>query len=243
MGDAAPRKSIILVRNSKIYRIEVSQKLLVSFRKQNHCAGVPRYPAGMPQDGWPRSREIVLRNNVFRIKVSPKRSVCKLKNKIAVQEYNAIRQACREMGDPAAEYCPPITYITVLKRHKARLFPGDNASRDHIKGNVKPGTCVDDGIALRHGFDFYLNSHVGIQGTVKPAHYHVLCDENNFGADALQIATYWLCYTFCRCTRSVSYCPPAYYARALPNQCFYFQNETMFFFILWSRKEFYRWWK
>ena len=50
------------------------------------------------------------------------------------------------------------------------------------------------------------------QGTVKPAHYHVLHDENAFGADAIQIATYWLCYTFCRCTRSVSYCPPAYYA-------------------------------
>ena len=50
------------------------------------------------------------------------------------------------------------------------------------------------------------------QGTVKSAHYHVLCDENGFGADAIQIATYWLCYTFCRCTRSVSYCPPAYYA-------------------------------
>lgn len=51
---------------------------------------------------------------------------------------------------------------------------------------------------------------------MKPAHYNVLLDENNFGPDALQIATHWLCYTFCRCTRSVSYCPPAYYARASP---------------------------
>ena len=132
-----------------------------------------------------------------------------------MQEYNAIRAACSELGDPNSGYCPPITYITVLKRHKARLFPGDDLSRDNKVGNVKPGVVVDDGIALKHGFDFYLNSHIGIQGTVKTAHYHVLCDENNFGSDALQIATYWLCYTFCRCTRSVSYCPPAYYARAL----------------------------
>lgn len=84
-------------------------------------------------------------------------------NPRAVQEYNAIRAACREMGDPSAEYCPPITYLTVLKRHMARLFPGDALSRDNQKGNVKPGVCVDDGIVLRHGFDFYLNSHVGIQ--------------------------------------------------------------------------------
>jgi Piwi domain len=57
-----------------------------------------------------------------------------------------------------------------------------------------------------------------VQGTVKPAHYHVLHDENAFGADAIQIATYWLCYAFCRCTRSVSYCPPAYYAHLVADR-------------------------
>ena len=57
-----------------------------------------------------------------------------------------------------------------------------------------------------------------MQGTVKPAHYHVLHDENAFGADAIQIATYWLCYAFCRCTRSVSYCPPAYYAHLVADR-------------------------
>ena len=109
-------------------------------------------------------------------------------------------------------YTPPITYVTVLKRHNARLFPTPGSPCDDGSGNVKPGTCVDQGITLAHGFDFYLNSHKGIQGTVKPAHYHVLHDENHFGSDAIQIATYWLCFAFCRCTRSVSYCPPAYYA-------------------------------
>ncbi|KAG8043018.1 hypothetical protein GUJ93_ZPchr0092g38062 [Zizania palustris] len=53
-------------------------------------------------------------------------------------------------------------------------------------------------------FDFYLCSHSGIQGTSRPAHYHVLFDENKFGADALQTLTYNLCYTYARCTRSVS---------------------------------------
>lgn len=29
---------------------------------------------------------------------------------------------------------------------------------------------------------------------------------------------YWLCYAFCRCTRSVSYCPPAYYAHLVADR-------------------------
>ena len=43
-------------------------------------------------------------------------------------------------------------------------------------------------------------------------HYHVILDENKFSADDLQILTHNLCFTYCRCTRSVSICPPAYYA-------------------------------
>lgn len=124
------------------------------------------------------------------------------------QEYTAVRKAGLELEDG---YTPPITYITVLKRHNARLFPA-SPEGDDGSGNVRPGMCVDSGITLANGFDFYLNSHKGIQGTVKPAHYHVLHDENHFGSDAIQIATYWLCYSFCRCTRSVSKCAPAYYA-------------------------------
>jgi eukaryotic translation initiation factor 2C len=50
------------------------------------------------------------------------------------------------------------------------------------------------------------------QGTSRPAHYHVLWDENNFSADSLQSLTNNLCYTYARCTRSVSIVPPAYYA-------------------------------
>jgi eukaryotic translation initiation factor 2C len=33
------------------------------------------------------------------------------------------------------------------------------------------------------------------QGTSRPAHYHVLFDENGFSADSLQTLTYNLCYT------------------------------------------------
>jgi eukaryotic translation initiation factor 2C len=60
---------------------------------------------------------------------------------------------------------------------------------------------VDSGICHPSQFDFFLNSHAGLQGHNKPAHYHVLVDENGFSSDGLQLLTYWLCYLYCRCTR------------------------------------------
>jgi len=38
----------------------------------------------------------------------------------------------------------------------------------------------------------------------RPTHYHVLCDENNFAEDGIQSLTNNLCYTYARCTRSIS---------------------------------------
>eukprot|EP00192_Tetraselmis_astigmatica_P024724 CAMPEP_0117648132 /NCGR_PEP_ID=MMETSP0804-20121206/227_1 /TAXON_ID=1074897 /ORGANISM="Tetraselmis astigmatica, Strain CCMP880" /LENGTH=472 /DNA_ID=CAMNT_0005453685 /DNA_START=616 /DNA_END=2034 /DNA_ORIENTATION=+ len=124
------------------------------------------------------------------------------------QELPRLRKACRDVsGD---DYQPTVTFVVVQKRHQTRLFPKPNEGDK--KGNLIPGTVVDTGICHPHEYDFFLNSHEGIQGTVRPAHYHVLRDENNFSADDLHMLTHHLCYTFCRCTRSVSVCPPAYYA-------------------------------
>ncbi|KAG4981649.1 hypothetical protein JHK87_026398 [Glycine soja] len=81
-----------------------------------------------------------------------------------------------------------------------------------LPSNVLIGTVVDSKICHPTEFDFYLCSHAGIQGTSRPAHYHVLWDENNFTADGIQSLTNNLCYTYARCTRSVSVVPPAYYA-------------------------------
>ncbi|KAJ3269296.1 hypothetical protein HDU76_011307, partial [Blyttiomyces sp. JEL0837] len=61
-------------------------------------------------------------------------------------------------------------------------------------------------------FDFYLNSHGGLQGTSRSSHYHVLYDENNFKADDLQEITYRMCFLYARATKAVSVVPPAYYA-------------------------------
>ena len=41
-------------------------------------------------------------------------------------------------------------------------------------GNVFPGTVIDTGITDKQGFDFYMVSQFGLQGTCRPSHYHVL---------------------------------------------------------------------
>ncbi|XP_047980688.1 protein argonaute 10-like [Salvia hispanica] len=126
-------------------------------------------------------------------------------------ELDAIRKACASL-EP--NYQPPVTFIIVQKRHHTRLFANnhrDKSSTDR-SGNILPGTVVDSKICHPTEFDFYLCSHAGIQGTSRPAHYHVLWDENNFTADGIQMLTNNLCYTYARCTRSVSVVPPAYYA-------------------------------
>ncbi|KAL1794479.1 hypothetical protein ACET3X_007900 [Alternaria dauci] len=97
---------------------------------------------------------------------------------------------------------PKISIVMVGKRHHTRFYPTKLEDTDGSTGNPKPGTVVDRGVTGEKLFDFFLLAHQGLQGT----------DENRFGADQLQNLTHNLCYTFARATRSVSMCPPVYYA-------------------------------
>lgn len=129
-----------------------------------------------------------------------------------------LRKACMAMSPT---YRPPMTLVTVQKRHNTRLFPTDQRNADR-NGNVKPGTVVDRGITHPKYYDFFLCSHGGLQGTSKPSLYTVLIDENKFSPDQLQHLTYRLCYNYARCCKSVSVVPPAYYAHhlAFRGRCF-----------------------
>ncbi|CAK9164365.1 unnamed protein product [Ilex paraguariensis] len=141
-------------------------------------------------------------------------------------ELDAIRKACASL-EP--NYQPPVTFVVVQKRHHTRLFAHNHRDRNAVdrSGNILPGTVVDSKICHPTEFDFYLCSHAGIKGTSRPAHYHVLWDENNFTADGLQSLTNNLCYTYARCTRSVSIVPPAYYAHLAAFRArFYMDPET-----------------
>ncbi len=60
--------------------------------------------------------------------------------------------------------------------------------------------------------EFYLNSHIAIQGTAKPCKYALVYDEIGFKLSELELLTYWTCYLYARCNRSVSLATPAYYA-------------------------------
>ncbi|GLT28951.1 hypothetical protein SLA2020_038510 [Shorea laevis] len=145
---------------------------------------------------------------------------------VLLYELDAIRKACASL-EPG--YQPPVTFIVVQKRHHTRLFPSNHNDRSSIdkSGNILPGTVVDTKICHPTEFDFFLCSHAGIQGTSRPAHYHILWDENNFSADEIQSLTNNLCYTYARCTRSVSVVPPAYYAHLAAYRArFYIEPEA-----------------
>lgn len=120
------------------------------------------------------------------------------------QELPLIQEACRELN-----MSPKITLIVVGKRHHIRLFPEEQADKS---GNCPAGTVADRGIAHPTEFDFYLQSHGGLLGTSRPAHYSVLHDENNFNSNTLQAFSFALCHVYARATRSVSIPAPVYYA-------------------------------
>ncbi|EOA29189.1 hypothetical protein CARUB_v10025461mg [Capsella rubella] len=145
-------------------------------------------------------------------------------NQVLFHEMNAIRKACNSLQK---DYLPRVTFVIVQKRHHTRLFPAEHGNRDMTdkSGNILPGTVVDTQICHPNEFDFYLNSHAGIQGTSRPAHYHVLYDENGFSADAMQTLTNNLCYTYARCTKAVSIVPPAYYAHLAAFRARYYMES------------------
>ncbi|KRY41146.1 Protein argonaute-1 [Trichinella spiralis] len=110
-------------------------------------------------------------------------------------------------------YSPKLTIVIVQKRHHTRFFRTDmNPSDKNMYQNIPAGTVVDTGPVSCRLFDFYLCSHLGIQGTSRPTLYTVLYDENEFNANAMQGITYLLCQTYQRCNKSVSIPAPVYHA-------------------------------
>lgn len=148
-------------------------------------------------------------------------------------ELVAIRRACLRLN---SNYKPAVTILVVQKRHHTRMFPKFGPDFDGKFGNVPSGTIIDTQITHPTELDFYLCSHASIQvsnynyfihnlffnfyyvnahifkGTSRPTKYHLIWDDNNLTEDALEQLTFYLCFMFARCTRSVSYPAPTYYA-------------------------------
>lgn len=129
---------------------------------------------------------------------------------VMTKEVQALRSACLQVASGCK---PKITYIIVTKRHHTRFF-AEQKYTDR-SGNVLPGTVVDRDVTSSEYYDFYVNSHAGIQGTSKPSKYTVLIDENRIPVNVLQAYVFRLAHGFVRCNRSVSMVNSAFYAHLL----------------------------
>lgn len=132
------------------------------------------------------------------------------------KELPAIKNALALMGyqDDRVK----VAMVICQKGHHTRFVYEEKAadgSPTYI--NPCPGLCIDanggtNSIASAKINEFYLNSHAAIQGTCKPCKYALVYDEIGFKTSELEILTYWTCYLYARCNKSVSYATPAYYA-------------------------------
>lgn len=86
-----------------------------------------------------------------------------------------------------------LTAVVVAKRHNVKLLP-ESDDPNYAKqingkeknGNCRPGTLVDTVVTSPYYSDFYLQSHDGIKGTAKSAHYFLLANEMKLRDTELQ---------------------------------------------------------
>ncbi|KAH6904888.1 QDE2 protein [Coprinopsis sp. MPI-PUGE-AT-0042] len=123
-------------------------------------------------------------------------------------ELRQLKEACTKMATKErglTKYAPTLSIII------CGFFPTTSQSATR-NGNTVPGTVVDRGITGVFDFDFYLQAHAGLIGSVKATHYTVVYDENALTADDIQQGTHDVSYLYARATKAVSLIPAAYYA-------------------------------
>lgn len=128
-------------------------------------------------------------------------------------EHDAVVRACARI---LPGYRPRILVCVCAKRHNTRFF-GQPRNCDP-KGNLPAGLVVDSTVTHPYAFDFFLQAHRGMVGTARPTHYICLLDELAMTPDQLQKLVNSLCYSFGRCTSSVSLVPVCYMAGELSQE-------------------------
>lgn len=123
------------------------------------------------------------------------------------KEIPQIKEACLKMKKMEPSYNPQIACIVVQKRHHMRIFPLNNKGT-----NANPGTVIDKEITHPNDIEFYLLSHAAIRGTARPTKYRCIYNKTKLTGDDFERLTYYLCHTVVRCTRTLSYPVPTYYA-------------------------------
>ena len=127
------------------------------------------------------------------------------------EELPQIIEAFKRIDPKDPRYRPTLSILICGKRHHARFYPTNSDLADR-NGNTRAGTVVDRGVTSLIDFDFYLQAHAGLQGTVRPTHYVVVYDESSLSADTIQQGVHAASYLYARATKAVSLVPPAYYA-------------------------------
>ncbi|KAI4917316.1 hypothetical protein J4E90_003823 [Alternaria incomplexa] len=136
--------------------------------------------------------------------------------KVVEQEVRAIKSAFeRVKKEKKWKGDLKLTSIVVTKRHHTRFYPTKEEDKEGKGGNCKPGTVIDTSVTSPYFKEFFLQSHSGLQGTTKPAHYFVVQDDADWDVAELATFTHQLSYTYVRASCGVSYAPPAYYADRL----------------------------
>lgn len=112
-----------------------------------------------------------------------------------------------------------ITTVVASKRHHVRAYPkpGDSTAGDS-KNNPLPGCLIERDVTSPREFDFFLYSHIALQGTSRPVHYTIISDEANHQPNFIQNMIYEHCYQYMRSTTSVSLHPAVYYAHLASNR-------------------------
>ncbi|KAH9165409.1 Piwi-domain-containing protein [Lactarius sanguifluus] len=186
-----------------------------------------------------KSKREVIRENVLRdmiverlqayrqrLKVLPERMIV-FRDGVSESQYTEVlEQELSQIFQAFARYRPVLSIVVCGKCHHARFFPTDSKYADR-NGNTRPGTVVDKGITSVVDFDFYLQAHAGLQGSVKSTHYIVLYDESSLTADDVQQGVHTASYLYARATKAVSLVPPAYYADIVCERARYWIHEFL----------------
>jgi eukaryotic translation initiation factor 2C len=79
-------------------------------------------------------------------------------------------------------------------------------------------SLIERDVTTPFEWDFYLYSHIALQGTSRPVHYTILHDDANHEPNRIQNMIYEHCYQYMRSTTSVSMFPAVYYAHLASNR-------------------------
>lgn len=142
-------------------------------------------------------------------------------DKVLREELPQVIEAFKRIDPKNPRYSPKLSIVICGKRHHARFYPTTEGNADNKNGNTKPGTVVDKGVTSVLDYDFYLQAHMGLQGTVRPTHYVVIYDENGLDPNTIQQGVHVFSYMYGRATKAVSLCPAAYYADVVCEQARY----------------------